>query len=812
MARDNHVSSSLIQPKFYSAASTLLSGEPLRQILLLLLLATASIQALSAPVFYAEASTEQESLLPFVDLFIDEEKILSPEKILTPTYFNQFAPLKQKKLHFGFDRKVYWLRFSLNHQQSIAKQFLLEISPVILDQIDVYKLNAEGTELEWLQRSGGFIPYHDRGMEHPLHIFSLPVNDSGQSTYYIRIDSQTSINVQINLSDKPHFDNYNLQRHGISSLIYGLLFGLLVLQLAFTVLFKHPQHLIYAIYIASLMCFQGAWNGWFYRFFPTQVHLQEQLIIFAIYGSTALCFLFATSYLETSTRNPIWHKVLLILAAISGGSALTAFFTNYSVNGHIAVFHALIYTIIIFGFALYETLNNNPKAISYLVARSCSFAVIVVTLTCALGYINYPQFLQWSIVVSLGLEALLITLFMIHFKLNAATKQSADLFDEEQVLAQNRSYSDLIRKLSHDIRTPMSGISGMAELLLDSPLTESQRKQVLTIKTSGDSLLNLVANLSTSSVENGELELQQISFNLTSLVSECVDIYQAQAEENELELISDIHYSVPKLVRGDPNRLQQIIMHLLSLTFNNSKNGEIVVAVRISKATNLIEFDLVNTGIDNAAELEHTLTLYSAGHVEDQENANQHEFQIAKQLASLMGGQIGVERYQNNGLKIWFTANLPALALNETTEKEYDNILRKRRLLVVDDNETFRQVIQQQAGSWGMQISSARSGMEALAILRSQAILEEQFDVLIVDHQMPTMSGLQLAEKIQEDEMLRSDMLIIMLTGVTQAPSTTEARGAGIRRVLTKPVSAQSLKITLAEEFAYLHSSKAPSE
>ncbi len=765
-----------------------------------------SSSLIAAPLFSVDSEITQRSILPYIDILIDGAENLSVDDVISEQYIHQFAPLPNAKIHFGFNKTVYWLRFTIDNRNANEEEFLLEIAPAILDQIDLYQYDSTSEKLIWQHRSGSLLPYTEREIKHPLHLFPLKVATGKLSTYYIKINSQTSINVRLNLSHTSTFSQFNLQRSGWSSLMYGLLIALTLIQIGLLILFNKFQHALYAIFITSLLCFQAAWNGWFYQFFPTHAHLQEQLIIFFIYGATAVCVLFSRLYLNTALRNPNWDKALLILAGFSGICSVTAFFTSFSANGHIAVFHALLYTLILLGYTAYEVIQENPKALTYLFARVGSFVVIVITLVCALGLIDYPQILQYGTITCLGFEALLITLFMIyHEKADqkiALTKNNSESLHHSS----QKSFTELIRKISHDIRTPMSGISGMAELLLDSSLTESQRKQVLTIKNAGDSLLNLVANLATSpGVETGAVELQNISFNLPSLISECVDIYQAQAEEKHLELISDIHYSVPKLVRGDPNRLQQILMHLLSLTFSNSREGEVVVSVRISKATNLIEFDIISTGVGNIRELESTIFATDNGDAAAPRH-QQQEFNIAKQLSTLMGGKIGLEPYQVNGIKIWFTANMPALALDETTEREYDNILRKRRLLVVDDNETFRQVIQQQANSWGMQISSARSGMEALAILRSQAILEEQFDVIIVDHQMPTMNGLQLAEKIKEDPLLQPDMLVIMLTGVTNAPSTTEARSAGIRRVLTKPVSAQSLKITLAEEFAYLHS------
>lgn len=131
-----------------------------------------------------------------------------------------------------------------------------------------------------------------------------------------------------------------------------------------------------------------------------------------------------------------------------------------------------------------------------------------------------------------------------------------------------------------------------------------------------------------------------------------------------------------------------------------------------------------------------------------------------------------------------------------------DYPLQDVRVLVVDDNELCRKVLQQQCSAWGMQAVTAASGREALALLRTQSHLREYFDVVLLDQQMPGMTGMQLAARINEDENLNHDLLLIMLTGLSNAPSKVIARNAGIKRVLAKPVAGYTLRATLADELS----------
>ena len=166
-----------------------------------------------------------------------------------------------------------------------------------------------------------------------------------------------------------------------------------------------------------------------------------------------------------------------------------------------------------------------------------------------------------------------------------------------------------------------------------------------------------------------------------------------------------------------------------------------------------------------------------------------------------MGGEFGIQSGGTQGSTLWLTLPLDDARLQQPST-DIDGTLQGTRLLVVDDNDTCRKVLLQQCNAWGMNVSSVPSGKEALALLRTRAHMREYFDVVLLDQDMPGMSGMQLAAKIKEDPSLNNDILIIMLTGISHAPSKIIARNAGIKRILAKPVAGYTLKATLADELA----------
>lgn len=174
---------------------------------------------------------------------------------------------------------------------------------------------------------------------------------------------------------------------------------------------------------------------------------------------------------------------------------------------------------------------------------------------------------------------------------------------------------------------------------------------------------------------------------------------------------------------------------------------------------------------------------------------------IARQLVRLMEGEFGIQSGGSQGSTLWLTLPLDATRLEQPTA-DLDASLQGARLLVVDDNDTCRKVLVQQCSAWGMQVSAVPSGKEAMALLRTKAHLREYFDAVLLDQDMPGMTGMQLAARIKEDANLNHDILVIMLTGISNAPSKIIARNAGIKRILAKPVAGYTLKTTLADELA----------
>jgi CheY-like chemotaxis protein/signal transduction histidine kinase len=363
-----------------------------------------------------------------------------------------------------------------------------------------------------------------------------------------------------------------------------------------------------------------------------------------------------------------------------------------------------------------------------------------------------------------------------------------------------------LARISHDIRSPLNGVLGMAELLLATPLSNKQRDFAQTIRRAGNELLTLLGQiLDVSRLESGMIELENAQFDYPALLDDCLDMFRSLAEQQGIELINQIKPDVPQRLFSDPARVRQIILSLLENAFRHSPAGEILLVSETdnSKPQPRMRLRVHDYGTSLSAS-EREQVLHAELHGRDFLDADYHSGRlplvIARQLVRMMGGDFGVEASPSSGNCLWIC--LP-IQTGEAQEAEQDlpaAELQGVRILVVDDNQTCRKVLSEQCQSWGMLVSEAASGIEALALLRSKTNLGQAFDVVLLDQRMPGMSGMQLAAKIKTDSALNNDILLIMLSGISDAPGKLAIRNAGIRRILAKPVAGYTLHSTLRSE------------
>ncbi len=760
-------------------------------LLLCSVLLSLNLQA-AGPILLPDSEFD-DSITHYVSVLEDPLGDVSIADLQNQELQRRFTPSHASSLRYSHSTSTYWVRFSIDNPYPSNRFAIVALSNNRFSDVELYDISKSG-QFQQLEFDGS-MPFA-RGRYLQAHPHLLPLPGKTTSSYLMKINAHGLLNSEIRLLSPQQFVHNEESYAAVQGIITGWL-------LATAAYFIHTAITrgVMLSWFAALYCLAGAglgssWMGQlgvllgrnnlqpesiaavctaililgrsliFYSLswigYRAQRTRQTLIASGAVFSLILIAFAFDTRYTEFTIPALLLLSELSLLIAASAGECR---------QGHRAAIHWLI----------------GGSIVTSLIASS--------VLMTSFNLIEIDFLSVWSCMMIPIIQALLLVVAVMKLMNQPLT----GLGNASRGIT---SDPHLLEKISRELKTPAGNLSGISQLLLETPLTTNQRDYAETLGLSAREMLQVANEIfDLAEIQDEHLKLSFEHFDMQEATMSTFSHFRQRANRQHVELLLDHEDDFQSHVEGDEARMKTVLYNLISGLLDHFDTGSLSIHLS-NTAIGHMEGMCCQIRV-NGSITKRDVLLSFMDDLKSQTNKEQKlsdqpwKVLILQRLLNFMQIAVEVEALTNRVLSLTLYVPLETRPETKTVHRHQDDSLIGTNVLIIDSSAALRKVIDKQVRRWGVRPQETHSGKEALAMLRNQCSLMQPFDAIIVDHDMAALSGIELARRIHDDELIHPKPGVLLLSGASLESLRDDAKKAGILQLVEKPVSSHHLRAAM---------------
>jgi len=750
----------------------------------------------------------------------DVNGLLTIHDITGTSHDYTFHPSKEETPNFAFTDSVYWVRFTLRTDSLKHKHWILKFGYPLMDHISLYEVRPDRKVL-LLSETGFSRPFSTRQVPHRFFLFHLDPGPGETRTYYLRLRNQDRMEIPLTLESESSFQASDHREQYILGIYFGIILFICIFNLFIFVSIRDISYLYYILFVLGFGFFQLIQNGTLQEYFwPSFLEKYNHVIPFSIAITLVTLILFTRSFLDTKKLYPAFNRYFTGLAVFTAVSITFQLFLKYSIAVQIQVALSLLTLGSVVTVGSVGVFRKSRPARYFMGSWLIILFGGIIYAFKVLAVLPTNTFTTYALQIGSVIQFILLALGLgdrINVIKMEKDRAQQDAIRSQQMAIENLSKADRLKdeflaNTSHELKTPLVGIIGMAESLIDGaagPMTAEMKYNLSMISSSGLRLSSLINDiLDYSKMKNSTLELRRRPVDLHQLADLVFVMARTLLRGKLIELKNDVPEGLP-LVFADENRLQQIFFNLVgnAIKFTDRGHVRITAAARdLHAGTHMVEVRVEDTGIgiphNRQGDIFRSFEQVDAS-ISREYGGTGLGLSITKKLIELHNGGIWVESEPGKGSSFIFTipvsenqstipadtagGEVKAIALQELPPLPAISGEGSARILVVDDELINLQVLSNQLLLEKHRVILATNGEDAIKL-----IAENPPDMVVLDIMMPCMSGLEVCRRLRETYSLH-ELPVLMLTAKNQLNDIIAGFEAGANDYLAKPFDKREL-------------------